>query len=175
MEQPDSRDTDPGRDRGRGLRSGLLAAGAAFGMTLAGLGIASAQTDGTTTTPEAPAATEGALRHHGPGHARGAGLSAAAGALGMTEADLRTALESGQSMAQVAESKGVALQKVIDALVAEAKNRLAESVTAGRLTQAEADAKAANLTGHITRLVNRAGGGHRHGHGPAHPGGTTTS
>lgn len=185
MEQPEIRDTDPGRDRGRGLRSGLLAAGAAFGMTLAGLGIASAQTDGTTTVPDAPAATEEARPHHGPGHARGASLSVAAEALGMTHDELHTALASGQSIAQVAESKGVALQKVVDALVADARAKLAEAVTAGRLPQAQADEKGAALTERITAMVNRTGlrgpgghGGHHHGPGgpgpDATPGGTTS-
>lgn len=182
MEQPEIRDADPGRGRGRGLRSGLLAAGAAFGMTLAGLGIASAQTDGTTTVPDALAATEGARPHHGPGHGTGAGLSVAAEALGMTHDELHTALASGQSIAQVAESKGVALQKVVDALVADARARLAEAVTAGRLTQAQADEKGAELTERITAMVNRTGcgGGGGHHHGPGGPvpdaatGGTTS-
>ena len=42
---------------GHRLRSGLIAAGAAVGMTLAGLGVAAAQTDNTTTT-KPPAGTE---------------------------------------------------------------------------------------------------------------------
>lgn len=180
MELPEIRDADPGRGRGRGLRSGLLAAGAAFGMTLAGLGIASAQTDGTTTIPDAPAATEEARPHHGPGHGRGAGLSVAAEALGMTHDELHTALASGQSIAQVAEAKGVALQTVVDALVADAKARLAEAVTAGRITRAQADEKAADLTERITDMVNRTGCGGGHHHGPGGPvpdattGGTTS-
>ncbi|MDP9441933.1 MAG: hypothetical protein M3P34_07120 [Actinomycetota bacterium] len=46
-------------DRGRGkrLRSGLVAAGAAFGMTLAGFGLAAAQTK--TPTTEAPRTSPG--------------------------------------------------------------------------------------------------------------------
>ena len=46
--------------RGKRLRSGLVAAGAAFGMTLAGFGLAAAQTETPTTeapTTEAPAQT----------------------------------------------------------------------------------------------------------------------
>lgn len=179
MEQSEIRDADPGRGRGRGLRSVLLAAGAAVGMTLAGLGIASAQTDGTTTIPDAPA-TEGARPHHGPGPGRGAGLSVAAEALGITHDELHTALASGRSIAQVAESRGVALQKVVDALVADAGARLAEAVTAGRLTRAQADEKGAELTERITAMVNRTGCGGGHHHGPGGPvpdattGGTTS-
>lgn len=73
-------DNAPRRDWGRSVRSGVVAAGAALGMTLAGLGIAAAQTDDTTTgvapaqTPAAPDAGAPAPPpdkpffggHHGP-------------------------------------------------------------------------------------------------------------
>lgn len=51
---PRSRD-----DRGRRLRAGLVAAGAAVGLTLAGLGVSAAQTDGQGTTPPAEAEAPG--------------------------------------------------------------------------------------------------------------------
>ncbi|MDQ3758063.1 MAG: hypothetical protein M3394_09475, partial [Actinomycetota bacterium] len=46
-------------------------------------------------------------------------------------------------------------QKVVDALVAEAKEKLAARVQAGDMTQAEADEKAANLAERIGNQVNR--------------------
>lgn len=54
---------------GSRLRSGLIAGGAALGMTLAGLGVAAAQTDGSTTTTKAPATADGPRgpRMGGPG------------------------------------------------------------------------------------------------------------
>ncbi len=76
----DNSEGHAGMDRGRGkrLRSGLVAAGAAFGMTLAGFGLAAAQTETPTTeaptteTPqaEAPQADQNRQgrihrRHHG--------------------------------------------------------------------------------------------------------------
>ncbi len=64
-------------------------------------------------------------RHGGRG---GAGLDAAATALGMTPAELRTELESGKTIAQVATAKSVDVQKVIDALVAEATTRITDMV-----------------------------------------------
>jgi len=84
----------------------------------------------------------------GPGGGRGGhgpGLTAAAKAIGISEADLQTALRSGQSIAQVAQSKGVDPAVVITAMVEEAKAKLAE--------------KAANLQPRITEQVNRSGGG----------------
>ena len=84
----------------------------------------------------------------------GADLSVAATTIGITADELRTALQSGQSIADVATAKGVAPQSVIDAMVAAMKQRLAESVTAGKLTQAKADELAASATTRITDVVN---------------------
>ena len=158
----------PADDRGRRFRRTLVAAGAAVGMTLAGLGIATAQTDQNEppgTTAPADGAPRRGHRHHGPGP----GLAAAAGAIGISEDELVTALRSGQSVAQVAQAKGVDVQKVIDAVVADARTRLAEKVQSGDLTQAQADERLANLSQRVTDMVNHTGGP---GHGPKRrPGG----
>jgi hypothetical protein len=82
----------------------------------------------------------------------------AANAIGISEADLRTALESGKSMADVATANGVDPQKVIDALVADAQAKLAERVANGDLTQAQADEISGDLVQRITDHVNHAGG-----------------
>ena len=113
-----------------------------------------------------PGAGRDGRGRHGPGPK--AGLAAAARVIGVSEADLRTALRSGQTIAQVAQSKGVDVKTVIDAMVAEARARRAEEVKAGRLTQAQADEKTANLEQRITEMVNRAGGGRGPG-GPRRP------
>ena len=56
------------------------------------------------------------------------GLDAAATALGITKDELRTELEAGKTIAEVATAKGVDVQKVIDALVAQAKTRITDMV-----------------------------------------------
>jgi len=108
----------------------------------------------------------------GPGGRHGRGgpgvqLNVAAQAIGIAEVDLVTALRDGQSIAQVAQSKNVDPQKVIDAMVAHAKTKLAAKVTAGELTQAQADERIAKLTPRITEMVNHVG----IGGGPDGPGG----
>ncbi|HEY6531220.1 MAG TPA: hypothetical protein VIY72_02875 [Acidimicrobiales bacterium] len=128
--------------------------------------------DGTLTQEQADKVVE-TLKAAGPfgGHGRGMigkGLEAAATALGMSEDDLRTALRDGQTLAQVAESKGIDPQTVIDALVAEAKTHLDEKVAAGDLTQEEADARLAEATERITDRVNN--GGPVRGDGPGRHG-----
>lgn len=129
-------------------------------------------TDGTLTQAQADkvAATldsSDALRRHGhdggpggpggysgPGGRGGRNLSAAATALGLSQADLRTALEGGKSLAQVAKDKGVAVGTVVTALVDAEKARIAQAVKDGRLPQADADERLADLTARVTDRVN---------------------
>jgi len=75
------------------------------------------------------------LLHHPPlglvGPAFGVGLDTletAAGVLGMSEDELRDALEDGSSLAQLAEERGVDVQALVDALVAAATSELDERV-----------------------------------------------
>jgi hypothetical protein len=107
----------------------------------------------------------------GPGGFRAFGgpanLDVAADALGISVDDLRSDLQDGQTIAEVAEAQGVDVQTVIDALVADAKTHLDQAVTDGRITQDQADERAADLEEHITDMVNGElpeggpmGGGH---------------
>jgi hypothetical protein len=155
--------------------------------------------DGTITQAQADkvlAALQAARPAHGPGGGGRHGfknLDAAAQALGMTVEDLRTALEGGKSLATIAQEKGIAVSKVVDALVAELKAHLDEHVASGKNTQSEADQLLANAKERIEAFVNGtapAGGpgfgfgkGGRHGRSPGAPApsastgssGTTTS
>ncbi len=76
---------------------------------------------------------------------RGASLVTIATALGIDGEELQSALQAGQTVADLATEKGVALQTIIDALIAEQQTHLDQAVTDGRLTQAEADARLAQL------------------------------
>jgi polyhydroxyalkanoate synthesis regulator phasin len=96
--------------------------------------------------------------HRGPGGFEGrifgAGLDVVATTLGITTDEVRTALESGQTIADLAVSKGKTAQDVIDAVVAAATTKINAEVTAGHLTQAQADKLIANLTTVATDFVN---------------------
>ncbi len=106
------------------------------------------------------------LRHHW-----GRDLDAAASFLGLSESELRAALESGKSLAQVAEDEGKPADKLVDALVAATTKRLDEAVSDGRLTKADRDKIVARVKEHMTAMVNASGqpegfGFRRHhGHG----------
>jgi hypothetical protein len=92
------------------------------------------------------------LHHHGLGHFLG--LDAAADYIGITEAQLRDALESGKTLARIAEDHGKSVSGLVDAMAKEAKSRLDGAVAAGRLTRAKADQILAELEQRITDRVN---------------------
>lgn len=98
-------------------------------------------------------------RHKGPR----VELDAAATALGLTPAELRSELQAGKTIAQVATAKSVDLDTVINALVESATKRIDQAVTNGKLDAARADDIKAGLKDKITTMVNNLP---RRPHGP---------
>lgn len=131
--------------------------------------ITQAQADKVIAAIVAARPLEGRGGHRGRGgfgdRLFGAGLDVVATTLGITTDEVRTALESGQTIADLAVSKGKTAQDVIDAVVAEATTKINEQVTAGNITQAQADTLIANLTTMVTGFVNSVGGPGGHGFG----------
>jgi hypothetical protein len=74
----------------------------------------------------------------------------------VTEAQLRTELENGKTLAQIAQAHGKSVAGLVDALVSDAKQRLDASVAAGRLTQKQATEMLDRLRARITARVNAA-------------------
>jgi hypothetical protein len=105
-------------------------------------------------------------RHHR--HLFGAGLDAAAEAIGIESEELRAALRDGSTIAEVAEANDVDVQAVIDALVADAEAAIDQRVEEGRLTEEEAADRKADLPERIEALVHgeRPEGAPFPGHGP---------
>jgi DNA-binding phage protein len=98
----------------------------------------------------------------GPGGARGMGndVVAAAAYIGTTEADLRTKLQAGQTLTQIATAAGKTRDGLIAAMVAEGNAKIDAAVAAGTITAAQATEKKAALTAHVTAEVDqvRTGG-----------------
>jgi len=115
-----------------------------------------AQADKVASTLEAAGVGKGGPGGpggHG-GFGRGADLSTAATALGLSEADLRTALESGKTLAQVAAAQKVSVDTLVTALAKAEQARIAKEVTDGKLTQDKADEWLKDLKTRITDRVN---------------------
>ena len=147
-----------------GALAGALAVSAVAGVLALGTGAANAADPtaspaaAATTTP----ATGGTPDVAGPGGHGGFGghsetvsdASVAAKAIGITEAQLTTALTSGKSIADVAKANSVDPQKVIDALVADQKSEIAADLKAGTITQAQADTRTADAATRVADQVN---------------------
>ena len=97
----------------------------------------------------------------GPGfgfHERGAlfgGLDTAASYLGLTEVQLRSQFQRGKSLADVAKAQGKSVDGLVQAIVDAAKKKVEAAVSAGRLTQTQADSILSGLKSHVSDFVNR--------------------
>lgn len=139
-------------------------AGAVLGAPTTSVAQEATPDPSATVTPAPGDRPDGPGRHHGPRGGR-PNLAVVATALGVTEAELKAELRAGQAIAQVADSRGVALQGVIDALVADATEHIDQAVADGDLTAERAEALKAELPDRMTHFVNRAGGPGRGGPG----------
>jgi polyhydroxyalkanoate synthesis regulator phasin len=101
--------------------------------------------------------------HHGPRGSHEFGMGGPMGerdgdlaaALGMTQDELHTAIQGGQTIEEIATEKGVDLQAFF---LEQAQEHLTQAVTDGKLTQEEADARLAEIQ---TAIENGEFPGHR--------------
>lgn len=99
----------------------------------------------------------GARGAFGPGHSGGPfmrGFSAAPSYLGLSEAEVRTQLASGKTLAQIAKDQGKSVDGLVQALVKDAEAKIDAAVASGRLTSAQADKAKSTLEQAVTDLVN---------------------
>ena len=80
--------------------------------------------------------------------------AAIASVLKLTEAELKTQVQSGKTLAQIATTQGVSVQSVVNVLVADMQAHIAQEVASGKITQAQADTKLAGVTAMATERVN---------------------
>ena len=95
-------------------------------------------------------------------------LDAAATYLGLTRVELRSELDGGKTLAQIAVAHGKTADGIVQALLDQAKERIDAAVRAGRLTQTDADDLLLGLKARISDLVNGRfphPDGFRHTHG----------
>ena len=93
------------------------------------------------------------LGHRG-GHHGFIDFDAAAAFLGVTETELRSSLEDGDTLAEIAKANGKTAAGLVDALVAAAKTDLAERVAAGRLTEAQRTQILGDIEERLTDVVD---------------------
>ena len=103
--------------------------------------------------------------HHG-GFGRGAkSLAGAATYLGLTEAKLRSELEAGKTLAEIAKAQGKTVAGLKEALKANTKAKLDAAVKDGRITQAQADEMLSRFDEHLDDMIaGKLGGKKLYGH-----------
>jgi uncharacterized protein YaaW (UPF0174 family) len=106
-------------------------------------------------------------RGFGFGGVIGAGLDTVASYLGITQAQLRSALAGGKSLAGIAKAHGKTADGLVAALVAAAKTRLDKAVAAKDITSAQEQSMLSKLQTFLKSYVNGTNpfGGNRMGHG----------
>jgi hypothetical protein len=102
--------------------------------------------------------------HHGHGFFHG--LDAAATYLGLTEEELRTQLESGKTLAEIATADGKTVDGLKQAMLDAAKQDLAQAVEDGKLNEAQQQEILGDLESRLDDIVN----GVMPGPGGHHPG-----
>ena len=103
-----------------------------------------------------------AFGFHGPGHPGGHrghyAIEEVAEFLGIERADVLSALQDGQSLAEIAAANGSSAEALIDHLVAQLEERVNEKLAGEDITQERADEILSNARERITDLVNREPG-----------------
>ena len=87
------------------------------------------------------------------------GFAIVAEALGLEPAALVEALQSGQTLAEIADAQGVELQTIYAAMLAGAEAHMTQLVEAGDLTQEQADEHLAYVRDHIAEMPMFSGEG----------------
>jgi hypothetical protein len=80
-------------------------------------------------------------------------VAVAAELFDMEQADLVAELQGGKTLAEVAETKNIAVQDLVDAFLAPRAEYLAQAVADGKITQADVDAMQAHMTDELTEKL----------------------
>lgn len=122
----------------------------ALGLIVGGGSLVMAQ----TANPETPAALCGG----GLGF-RGASQDVVTDLIGLTHDEIRAQRLEGKSLAEIAAAKGVSEDALVGAIVGAHTEALKAAVTAGRLTQAQADAALQDMEARVRLMVESKGVG----------------
>lgn len=146
------------------LSAGAIAGtGAGLVLGVPGLTSAAGDTgDGTSTDSVVESIDDGARHGRHGGGQRMASAETLSDVLGVDVETLRAEFAAGKSIADIAGEQGVAIETVVDALLADLESHLDEHIADGSLTEDEAAEKLANAEAKISDKVNEVPtfGGH---------------
>lgn len=158
------------------VAAGLIAGGVTLGALFSPIGLAGAQSGGSSPSTTAPSATNGGgtsssggsttapgPKGNGMMPGRGGkgggmmkgGLGRLATTLGIPAADLQTGFQQGRSLLEIAQAHGLTEDQVVQKLKDAEKARLDQAVKDGRLTQDQADQRLANADARIKAMISQ--------------------
>jgi transposase-like protein len=135
------------------IKHWISLAGLMIALVIGGIFVSSTSAQSTEPTPVPPQCGE---RGPGRGPERGL-LGVAAEMLDMTIDELVAQLDDDTSIADVAAAQGVAADTIVDAVVAQAEERMQQAVENGRLTEAEAAERLAQMRERVSEHINEPG------------------
>lgn len=91
----------------------------------------------------------------GAGYLGNAALTRVAQVLGLTPAELTAQLQTGKALAQIAQEKGVATTKLVEAIILPHQDKLKQRVSSGYLTQAQADQLLSQAQERANSIINQ--------------------
>lgn len=89
------------------------------------------------------------------GFGEGVSSEALSNLLGLTTEQIQALRHEGESLVQIAATKGISQQQLVDVIMAERKAVIQQMVTAGTLTQEQANTMLQQIEQNIIRAVNR--------------------
>jgi hypothetical protein len=130
--------------------------------TLGSITAFAATSSGTSSTPTKAISSTSHF------HRRFGKLTDVASILGIDEARLRSDLAAGQSLAQIANSKGISEDTLIADLKSDLQKKLDQAVKNGKLTTQQKQNILDKFNAHAAQLVERTGGFDKSSHGHHH-------
>lgn len=145
-----------------GMVVGMLAVVSVLGLFAVGTAFA----QGPTPTPVTPPVPWGGPWGHfwgGVGNGYSVMSDAITKLLGMTWQQIYDARAAGKTLSDIAKSKGISDQKLIDAMLAGQQSMIAQAVKDGRLTQVQADWMTARMKANAPFMLTNPFGPGMHG------------
>jgi len=144
---------------------GTAAVLALGGMLVFGQPFTPVEANAATAEPTASTTADIYGPGAGLGRAYGSMMDSVSKLLGMDPAEVRTERQSGKSLSQIAESKGVTEDKLVDSIVEQRKAHLNQAVADGMMTEEQAEYCEENVEQRVKDSVARTTVGPADGRG----------
>ncbi|WP_418791944.1 hypothetical protein [Phosphitispora sp. TUW77] len=145
--------------------AGIAAITALGGILVFGQLFTTPNANAATTESTAPQSTGVFCKGAGLGRVYGNMIDSVSKLLGMDAAEVRTERQSGKSLSQIAESKGISEDKLVDSILEQRKSQLDQSIANGTISEEQAEYCLENMEQRVKDSVQRTTLGQGNGRG----------